>query len=215
MAEFPTTFAETPHYIHPTEIPAHLAEPFIALKQKGFIMVAGITPANVEDLAEIANQEGVLEYCPNDIAKRWTDIPTAEKQLAKDGGRGVFRTEHVHTGDTAAFGWTGKSSDEERGFLPECENTFALRANEDYRGQGLGKLVSRAIVVGSMYFYGAKRIGLETWASNTTAVRSYLGAGAVLKTTQDSMRLTRIPEQQDANGMRRDVRLYMQYPWSM
>jgi len=214
MAEFPTTFTE-PHYINPTEIPAHLAGPFVDLGRKGIVMVAGIEPANVEDLTKIAGQEGVLEYCPKDIATRWTDIPTTQKQLAKDGGRGVFRAESIDTGDTVAFGWTGKSSDEERAYLPACENTFALRANEAYRGQGLGRHVSRAIVAGSMFFYGARKIGLETWASNTPAVRSYLGASAVLVTTQDSMRPTRVPEHQDANGMRRDVRLYMQYPWSM
>lgn len=215
MADFPNTFTEAPHYIPATNIQARHAEAFLELESKGFIVAAGLSMYDVARITAIASQEGVQEYCPNDLAKRWTDIPTARKQLAKDGGRAVFRLETIDSGRTVAFGWTGKSSDEERKFLPDCENTFALRISEDYRGMGLGRPFSRAIVAGSMALYGARRIGLENWGSNTPAIRSYLGAGAVLVTTKDDRRPTRIPEQQDADGKRRDVRLYMQFLRSM
>ncbi|MFA5004125.1 MAG: hypothetical protein WC498_02505 [Candidatus Saccharimonadales bacterium] len=215
MANFPDSFTENPTYIHPTNVRPSDAEPFAQLERRGFVVVAGLRESDVADLSAIAGQEGVREYCPNDIAKRWTDIPTTEKQLAKDGGRGVFRLESLETHETAAFGWTGKSSEDERALLPMCENTFALRINETYRGQRLGRPFSRAIVAGSVALFKAKKIGLETWGSNTPAVRSYLGAGALLVTTQYDRRLTRVPELQDADGKVRDVRLYMQYPQSM
>jgi RimJ/RimL family protein N-acetyltransferase len=184
------------------------------LASKGLYLVAGITRDSVPSLTEISQQEGPLEYCPNDIEKRWADEQMAEQQLAKDGGRAGFLLESIDTGDVAAFGWVGKSSEDERKFLPMCENTFALRVNENYRGQRLATPASRLIVRAAMSLYGARRIGLETWGSNTAAVRSYLGAGALLVTTQADKRKTRAPELQDTEGKVRDVRLYMRFPQS-
>lgn len=221
MANFPTGF-EAPHYIDPAEITARYAAPFIELDKLGYVVVAGLCPANVADLTEISEQAGTLEYCPNDIAKRWTDIPTAEKQLGKDGGRGAFRLEKIATSETAAHGWTGKSSADERAFLPDCENTFAVRVNERFQRQGLGKLFSHAIVAGSMGLYRAKRIGLETWASNTGAVKSYLGAKAVLSNLSGEVLRPTLDESfpiaedgaHKGKHVRTDIRLYMKFPWS-
>jgi hypothetical protein len=214
-AYFPTTFTDTPEYLYYDDF-SHdqaAAAAYLQLATRGLRVVSGLQPNKVADLTTISLQEGTLEFCPNDIEKRWTDIPTAERQLAKDGGRAVFRLEDENE-QTAAFGWIGASSDEERAYLPMCTNTFALRVNEHFRGQRLATPFSRLIVAGAGARHGAHDIGLETWGSNTAAVRSYLGAGALLVTTAHDRRKTRRPELQDNEGKVHDVRLYMRFPQS-
>lgn len=220
MAEYPTTFCDEEKRIsvwYPDrDIASTHAYPFFSLRNSGLVVVAGLRPERVADLTEIAEQVGTREYCANDIKTRWTDITTAEKQLAKDGGRAVFRLERLEDGKTMGFGWTGKSSDEEREYLPDCENTFAIRMHEASQGQGLAVPFTKAIVFGSMALYGARKIGLETWGSNTAAVRTYRRAGAELVTTKDDIRPTLHEDEYtflvDGVPHRRDVRLYMQFP---
>jgi hypothetical protein len=214
MANFPTGFTESRH-VTQYDVPGKYSLPFIQLEHAGFAVVAGLTKEDVPALTEIAEQAGTREFCPNDIATRWTDKRAAKAQLGKDGGRGVLRLVSLEDDQTIGFGWTGAISDKEKGFLPDCENTFALRLHEAARGKKLATPFSRAIVAGSMALWGARRIGLETWGSNTPAVKAYLGAGAQLVTTKDDVRPTLIKENQDKNGNRQDIRLYMQYPWSM
>jgi hypothetical protein len=215
--QFPTGFTE-PILLNRRDFgPKHYLD-LRPLDLKGFDIYAGLEEDGVADLTEIAGQKGTREYCPNDLAKRWTDIPAAEKQLGKDGGRGVVTLRSRESGQIMAFGWTGRMSDEEKGFLPLCENTFAERLHEDLRGQKLGRPFAVAIVAASMMVWDARRIGLETWGSNVAAVRSYLGAGAVKITNKDDIRPTLKPEPydfyNDGVAHRRDIREYMQYPWS-
>lgn len=213
MANFPTGFTE-PIHLTQYDVPGKYSLPFMHLESKGFAVVAGLTEDDVPALTEIASQEGTREFCPNDIATRWTDKHAARAQLAKDGGRGVLRLISLEDEQTMGYGWTGAISDKEKRLLPQCDNTFALRLHEAARGKALATPFSRAIVAGSMALWGARRIGLETWGSNTAAVKAYLGARAELVTTKDDVRPTLVKENQDDEGNRRDVRLYMQYPWS-
>ena len=214
MAEFPTTFAETPHVIQPSDVPAKFAMTFMQLSSKGYDVVAGLDRASVPALTEIAEQEGVREFCPNDLTRRWGNGEMAAQQLAKAGGRGVLRLVNRRDNSTLGFGWTGSISEEERALLPMCENTFALRLHEAARGKKLGEPFSRAIVAGSMALWGARNIGLETWASNTAAVKTYLNAGAPLVTTKDDVRPTLNRHNFQYQNHRNDVRLYMNFPWS-
>jgi hypothetical protein len=214
MANFPTGFENEPHILQPTDLrPAH-SENLSRLQAAGYDVVAGLDRSSVPHLTEIAQQEGTREFCPNDIKRRWGDEVMAEKQLAKDGGRGVLRLVARETGATFGFGWTGSISEEEQEYLPMCENTFALRLHEAARGRRLGSPFSRVIVAGSMALWGARNIGLETWASNTAAVRTYLSAGAQLVTTKDDVRPTLDRQKFSHQNHRNDVRLYMHYPWS-
>jgi hypothetical protein len=214
MANFPTGFEEAPHMLRPTDLrPVH-SEHLSTLQSKDYDVVAGLDRTVVSELAEIAQQEGVREFCPNDLKRRWATEEMAEKQLAKDGGRGVLRLVSRKTGKTHGFGWTGKISEDEQSYLPMCENTFALRLHEAARGKKLGTPFSRIIVAGSMALWGARNIGLETWASNTPAVRTYLSAGAELVTTKDDVRPTLNRNNFSHQNHRNDVRLYMNYPWS-
>lgn len=214
MANFPTGFEETPHVLRFNDLrPAH-SEYLSRLQSAGYDVVAGLDRASVPALAEISQQDGVREFCPNDLKRRWATEEMTEKQLAKDGGRGVLRLVSRETGETHGFGWTGKISEDERTYLPMCENTFALRLHEAARGKKLGASFSRVIVAGSMALWAAKNIGLETWASNTPAVRTYLSAGAELVTTKDDIRPTLDRQKFSHENHRNDVRLYMHYPWS-
>jgi len=99
--------------------------------------------------------------------------------------------------------------------------TFAIRLNEEFAGQRLATPFTRAIVYGSMKYFNAKGIGLETWASNNKAVNSYVRAGALLTSAQNGERPTLdetfpIAEEGKHAGkhVRPDTRLYMKFPES-
>lgn len=215
-ANFPNTFEESPYILMPTNLlPAH-SEHLRILNEKGYDVIAGLARTAVPALTEISQQAGTIEFCPNGLKHRWGNESMAEKQLAKDGGRGVLQLVSRKTGDTIGFGWTGSISEQDKAYLPMCENTFALRLHEASRGKKIGAPFSRVIVAGSMALWGARNIGLETWASNTPAVKTYLSAGAELVTTKDDVRPTTLrgPGRFQYNNHRNDVRLYMNYPWS-
>ena len=216
MPTFPNTFDESTHILVPTDLKASHAEHLIKLNMAGYDVVAGLRREDVPALAEIAAQEGTREYCPNDLKRRWGDEAMAEAKLAKAGGSGVLRLVSQKNGNTLGFGWTGHIDDEDQEHLPMCENIFALRLHEASRGKRLGTTFSRVIVAGSMALWGARNVGLATWASNTPAVRTYLAAGAELVTTKDDVRPTilRGPGKFQYENHRNDVRLYMQFPWS-
>jgi len=213
MTNFPTTFADKP--VHLQRNGFYDIQSNDALRQLSeidLVVVAGITPADVPQMANIATQDGVREFCPKDIASRWGDVNMAEAQLKKGGGRAAFLLKEVLTDAVAGYGWTGHEPCDE---LPGYPVTFAVRLHEDYRGKHLAAPFSRVIVAGSMALYGARGIGLETWASNTGAVRSYLASGAELVTTRDDVRPTLKPEPGDIDGKRRDVRLFMKWPHTL
>lgn len=228
-AEFPTTFTETPQLVMPTDVRPNMSTIIDGLISSGYGLVAGLRREDVEDITRIAGQPGVREFCPKDLRQRWTDEAAAEKQLAKDGGRGVFRLvrllDHLDpiNGDTVGYGWTGKSGDDERAKLPLCENTFAIRLDAAVAGQGLGKRFTGGIVAGSMALFGARNIGLETWASNVGAVKSYFAAGAEFVAAQNDERETLDYDvacrDESRNGeyvaYRPDTRYFMQFPQSM
>lgn len=228
-AEFPTTFTDTPLVLTPQHVQPKHADIISGLESRGYGIVAGLREQDVQDITRIAGQPGVREFCPKDIRQRWTNIDATRKQLNKDGGRGVFRlvklVDHLDPidGDTVGYGWTGKSSEDERAKLPRCENTFAIRLDSAVARQGLGRRFTAGIVVGSMALFNAHNIGLETWASNVGAVKSYFGAAAEFVTGQNSERVTRNLDEAvrteiidgEEIGIRPDTRYYMQFPWSM
>lgn len=176
---------------------------------EGFDVEVGLRRRDVADIAAIANQEAVREFCPNDLEKRFGDEQMAEAWLAKNGGRGVFLLRHMGERALAGYGWTGAEITPE---LPDCETTFALRLSEEVAGRRLGTPFTTAIVSGSMAVFGTTRTGLETWASNTRAVRTYARAGTQLVTSRDDKRPTLRPAPNETEGMRRDTRLFMVFP---
>ena len=198
---YPTGFTET---LEPIQLGTQALD---QLAREGFEVTAGVRRADVAPIANIAGQLAIREFCPKDQASRFPDEAAFMRWFNKPGGRGMFVLRRGD--DIAGYGWTGTEPCEQ---LPACETTFALRLNGQFAGRGLGAPFTAAILTGSMALFGARRIGLETWASNTAAVKTYLKAGASLVTTQDGERPTLAPTPCETDGKRRDVRLYMHFP---
>lgn len=186
----------------------------------GLKLYAGVRVNDQPEIAAIARQEAVKEYCPKDDISRFHSEDSMAEWLKK--GRGMFLLKRSRDDALAGYGWTGPEQCDE---IPGQQNTFAIRLNKDViAGKGIGKLFTTAITAGSMSLYGARNIGLETWGSNTAAVKTYLGAEAELVTSVDSQR----PTLQGGDGawweeddktqvsklMRRDVRLFMKFGYS-
>jgi hypothetical protein len=223
-AEIPMSFVDELHHVTPQDVMRTAlgqADNLINLERRGLVVVAGLRPVDVAALSEIALQPGTVEYCRNDAVQRWGDEAMAEKQLAKDGGRAVFRLVSPDSELTYGFGWTGKAGEHESS-ITGCKNTFAIRLHERAQGQGLAMPFSMAIVAGSMAVYGMRGIGLETWGSNSKATRAYRDAHAAFMGSEYAARPTRImgpgvfPKEYNGEILphRNDVRIYMQYPWS-
>lgn len=206
---FPTTFTDVTKTLAADSLDEKGNEARAILAAAGFEVKVGVQRTDFAAIAEIASQEGIREFCPNDISKRFGDEPMMEKWLGKNGGRGMFLLYETQSGDLAGYGWAGAGEYEE---LPECMTTFAIRLNERMAGKGLGKPFTDVIVSGSVMLFSALHIGLETWGSNTAAVRTYLKAGAVLVTTKDAVRPTLKPAANETDGQRRDIRVFMQFP---
>jgi len=217
-AQFPTTFATERYQLGLGDIAPKHSMLLGALGRCGYAVEVGLVREDVSALTEIAGQPGTREYCPRDIEERWTNETVAEQQLGKDGGRGVFVLRNMANNAIAGFGWTGKSGNDEQKNLPMCENTFAIRLHEDSRGQGLAVPFSKIIVAGSMSIFRARRIGLETWASNNAAFNSYLKADAkaikAINAKRPTLDTSKPFDEERGKHMTEDTRIYMNYGWS-
>lgn len=207
---YPKTFAAELYPLEPAGLGQAGNEAVEQLLAANYEVVAGVRRDDVKEIAAIARQNPVREYCAKDALTRCGD----EEMMAawfdgKKDGRGVFLLRHTGTLAVAGYGWTGPELCQE---LPESLVTLAVRLDEGVSGQGLGVPFTTAILYGSMALYGARNIGLETWGSNTAAVKTYLRAGADLVTTKDDVRPTLQHGPHVVGGKRQDVRLYMQFP---
>jgi len=201
MHTIPTTFTEE---LYPLPLNTMSNEGFAAvreLRDKGFAVAIGLRQTDVESLTELAGQQAIREYCPNDLERRFGDEAMVQSWLTK--GRLTFQLRRI--GETGLSGilWTGpeKSND-----LPDCDNTFAVRLSETVAGQGLATPFTIAALSGSVAL-GVKKIGLETWQSNAGAVKTYEKAGAKHIARRNGTRPTLGPR-----GEIDDVRLFMQFP---
>lgn len=219
MSNYPTEFSEELTSLPTSEHNPRLNYAVGKLIAAGLKVYAGVRLADQPDITAIGAQPAVVEYCPNDAESRFASGETMAKWLKK--GRGMFLLKRAGDGALAGYGWTGPEQCDK---VPQQENTFAIRLNKDViAGKGVGKLFTMAIVAGSMSLYGARNLGLETWGSNTAAVKTYLGAGAELVTSLDSERPTlEVGKgtwwEEDANHisrlMRSDDRLFMKFGYS-
>lgn len=207
--DYPTTFTDNPKKLSHVALDNAGIEAVNRLRGEGFEIVAGVQVADVQAIAEIAQQKAVLEFCPNDVAKRFGDQLMMERWLGKNGGRGVFLLREIDTQLIRGYGWAGRSKCEQ---LPDYLHTFGVRLDKQVGGRGLGTPFVAAIFSGSKALYETRGIWGETWGSNAGAVKTYLRAGAVLVATTDDWRPTLGMEQGDAYGKRRDIRLLLKFP---
>jgi GNAT superfamily N-acetyltransferase len=118
------------------------------------------------------------------------------------------------------YGWTGKAGADERA-ITKYDHTFAVRLHEAARGQGLAVPFTIVIVAATMRLVRARRIGLETWASNAAAVNTYAGengAGAqfvkAVRSTRPTLDVSKPFDEKRGKHITEDTRLYMRFPWS-
>jgi hypothetical protein len=180
------------------------------LATKGFEVVSGVRREDVPQIAAIAGQTSVREYCPKDLKTRFGNEALMEAWLRKENGpeigRGMFLLRLAGAEKIAGYGWTGYEPCDE---LLDYPLTSAFRLHEDMQGQHLGTPFTNTIIAATPALFDRRAIGLETWGSNGPAVSTYLRAGAALIRTRDGKRPTLKTEMQDANGERQDVRLFM------
>lgn len=205
----PSTYTDAPVSIAQFELDQAGMAAIEKLQERGFEVIAGVTPADVASITEIAQQQAVREQCPKDLTSRFGDQAMMEKWLGKNGGRAVFLLRDLEHKQVRGYGWTGQESCEQ---LPEYTNTFGVRLDERVSGQGLGVPFVTAILSGSSALYGVERIWGETWGSNGGAVKTYLRAGAVLVATKDDWRPTLATGPGVVDGKRQDVRILMKFP---
>jgi hypothetical protein len=175
---FPNTFADN---MRP--LPENLGEIGAAtaaeLAERGFVVEAGLTPYLAGAIGQIATQEHIKEYCPKDeTAARFESEASTAEWLTKNGGRAMFGIGRVLGNGSrrwVGYGWTGPEESEE---LSDCHVTFAVRLGKEGLGNGLAVPFTKLIVIGSAALYGARDIGLETWASNKAA-KKYEDAGFI------------------------------------
>lgn len=214
---FPNTFAEAHVPLQDVALDDPGVQALRHLKLVDYMVAAGVCREDVPAITEIANQEGVREFCPRDAKERFVSERSMEKWLGKNGGRGMFLLKNIGTQAIEGFGWVGKEKCEE---LPRCETTFAIRLHERAAGarKGVGTAFTTAIVSGAMALHKARGIGLETWASNAGAVNAYINAGATVvkarSIDKDGKLITRPTLDENfasMNGERPDTRLFMEF----
>ena len=191
-----TTFSETLSPVDKPYVPC-------TINNANFGVFFGLREQDTADISPIAASAAVREFCPKDISSRFGNVEMAERWVAK--GRTMFQLRELGRGGLAGYGWTGLETSPE---IPGGDTTFAVRLAPEFAGRGLATPFTRAIVAGSSALHGGN-IWLETWGSNTAAVRTYVHAGAQLVTTRDATRPTLNPGDREIDDTRRDVRLFM------
>jgi hypothetical protein len=177
------------------------------LAAHGIEVVVGLRVADMDDVARIANQQPVREFCPKDARTRVADVPVGEGWM-KDG-RWVVQAKR---GDqTVGYGWVRPEECKE---LPKAETTFAVRLDESLAGMGLGVAFSHAIVFGGVARVGANKVGFESWAGNVGAFKTYIRGGATSVNAKNGWRET--TQEPDAVikdvPSRRDTRIWWHWP---
>ncbi len=214
--EFPNAFTEESTDLREVSMSERGADALQLLHDKGFYIVAGLQKADVPEIMDIARDPMVREFCPNDV-RRFSE---PEAWLAK--GRAAFLMRAIDTEDLVGYSWSGIEQCDE---LPDHPVTTAFRSMA--KGTGLGLVI--VTEESTRALHGANLgIGLETWASNTGAVKTYMRAGAQLMATSSEERnaltgeISRVvrptqtedPTNTVINGVtyRPDTRLFMAFP---
>ncbi len=204
MIDFPTTLEATTQAL-PIEALGEAGQQAVRqLAERGYEVRVGLTPELADQIAAMAREPSIREFCPNDYGGRFADRASTELWLSKR--RATFVLVNKSDSDDLrliGYGWVGLgSSPHVRG----GEATFAIRIGEAGQGQGLATPFAKLIVDGSAAIYGAKNMWLETWQSNGGAVHVYHKIGFVDVNQEPSQRLS-------SNGEKiADTRLYMSLP---
>jgi len=188
MIDLPTTFEAATTALQDTELSSACQEAIEQLAEAGYEVHHGLSEDYAAQIAVMAQEPSIKEYCPKDSSERFADKLSTEKWLAKK--RAAFlllkKSDGGHL-ELAGYGWSGAGSSQH---APGGETTFAIRIGNAVQGQGLATPFSKLVVFGSAEIYGLKNFWLETWASNGGAVHVYQKLGFVQVAEVESMRPT-------------------------
>jgi ribosomal protein S18 acetylase RimI-like enzyme len=198
---FPTAFSEELQVLTPDVLddPGRIA--LEELAAMGLTVRLGLRRVDVPGIAKIAEEDPVRSYCWRDLDERFGNEEMTERWQAK--ARGMVQVDDVSVPVKAAYSWEGP---EQCKYLPDCENTFAIRVSEGFGRRGIASRLTVVTLSGCAAVWGARKVGLETWGSNEHAVKAYKNVGAEEVTRQPGMR--KVP----GVGEVPDVRVYMRFP---
>ena len=174
------------------------------LENKGYEVHLGLTPEIADDIAKMALEPSIKEYCPRDCAERFKDRDSTKAWLSKK--RATFLLLKKSDGGDLrliGYGWAGAATSKE---VPEGETTFAIRIGEVGQGQGLATPFARLIVEATKVLFEAKDMWLETWQSNGGAVHIYHKIGFEDVAQLDDQRIS------TSGDKIADKRLFMKLP---
>jgi ribosomal protein S18 acetylase RimI-like enzyme len=200
MLPFPTNFVDQPESIKADSLSNDGLQSLKELEIKGYEVRVGLSDDYSDTISRVCQQAAILEYCPNDIAKRFHDHTVTAVWLT--GGRVVYLLVPSGSKDPnqlAGYGWIGPKKSV---YVPEGAVTFGVRISEDHQGKGLAAPFSK-VMLAAAASYSTGIVWLETWQSNVSAVHVYHKIGFVDVTQKADKRLTRTGSIVD------DVRIYM------
>jgi hypothetical protein len=207
MAHYPTEIAPQPHFLTSTDNLGERANASLQILQEhGFVVGVGMTEAFQPQVAAIAEEPAVVEYCPND-KKRVGTLEALHKWQSKGRGAvvvyatGEFDTSGMSPEDmqqlaeegyleAVAYGWSGAEPNKH---IPGGDITTAyrgsLRATELARQRSekghplrrMGLHLGELVLGTAVHHFGAKAAAIteENWTSNIPAVRLYTGEGGL------------------------------------
>ena len=157
MATYPTTFTPELRFLTPSDdLGERGSEAVSSLAAHGFVVATGVYEPQVDNLASIAQEPHVEEYCPNDGVKRFVKGDIIVGWLGKGGGRGMVSIYDIVDGNRSldesdiialnrpgrdwgdaelamdAYGWSGA---EKNKHVPGADITTAYRVSS--RGREL------------------------------------------------------------------------------
>ncbi len=203
MSDFPTEFSQHTKPVMADGLNKAAKEALQELADKGYQVRYGLTDEYANNIAKMALEPSIKEYCPNDCGERFASLGATESWLAKGRVAFLLLQSKSNKLELVGYGWAGAGTSLH---VPDGETTFALRIGEVGQGQGLATPFARLIINSSAAMYDAKNFWLETWHSNGGAVHIYhkLGFENVDETADE--RLTA------DGGKVPDTRLYMSLP---
>lgn len=141
------------------------------LKQKGVKVVEGLTFELAEQLVVASREPHVVEYCPGDTARRFTDIDTIKKW--QENGKltlPLVRGLGVNTLKLSGFAWMGQGKNTA---IDNANVTFAFRIYQEALGQANALPYLKVVLQAHYLRYGRHDVWLEAWSDNKSALRMY------------------------------------------
>lgn len=208
MIDFPNSFDEQTKVLPTDNIGAAGVQAAQKLSERGYEVHYGLTAGVSDDIAQMALEPAIREFCPNDFGGRFANRDATENWLSKR--RAVFllmkKSDSENEAKMVGYGWVGLGASSH---VPDGETTFAIRIGEAGQGQGLATPFAQLIVSGAAVVYGAKNMWLETWQSNAGAVHIYHKIGFEDVDSSDDERVS------GSGEIIKDTRLYMSLPNQM